>query len=164
MSLRLSSASFDDASLGARSTHTDDGQVLSILFDSLHAESAAADTDAVPQTRRAEGVVTGIGSGWVSVQVSGTMLADGAHGYAHVLGWANGRRLRASATATEAGADEPFVATVSAPIGADGQLRLSLLLLAQRDLGGDGTAAACWIDSVDIEVVAAPRQRAGAAR
>lgn len=157
MTLQLSTASFEDAGLGAHSTRTDDGQVLSVLFDQLQIDSAQADVDAVPQVRRAEGVVHCEGSGWVSVQVRGATAAAGGHGYAHVTGWANGRRLLPAAHAP----DEPFVTAVAAPVGRDGRLRLSLLLLAQRDLGSTDSAAACWVDSIDITVLPDAQSRAG---
>lgn len=159
MNLKLSSASFEDASLGMHGTRTDDGQILSVLFDHLQAASEATDHDAMPQVRRAEGVVQCEGQGWVSVQVRGATAAAGSHGYAHALGWANGRRLQAAARTP----DEPFVAAVAAPVGSDGRLRLSLLLLAQRDLGSPSAAAACWIDSIDIAVLPDQRARTGAA-
>ena len=54
MTFQLLSADFDDASLGVHSTRTDDGQVLSVLFEHLEVESQAEDDDAAPQVRRAE--------------------------------------------------------------------------------------------------------------
>ena len=75
MALRLSSASFEDATLGMQGSRTDDGQALSVLFDRLQVESATADTDTSPQVQRAEGVVQCEGSGWVSVQVRGSGVA-----------------------------------------------------------------------------------------
>lgn len=157
MSLQLRTVSFDDSSLGAHSTRTDDGQTLSVLFDHLHVESALADVDAAPQVLRAEGVVHCEGSGWVSVEVRGTTVASDGHGYAHATGWANGRRLLPAAHAP----DEPFVTSVAAPIGADGRLRLSLLLLAQRDLESTNSSAACWVDTIDIMVLPRAKGRAG---
>ena len=157
MVLQLLSVSFEDTSLGMNGTRTEDGQVLSVLFDRLAAESQAHDTDAAPQVGRAEGVVRCEGSGWVSVLVRGATFVVGEHGYAHAVGWANGRRLRATSDVP----GEPFAAAVTAPVGADGALRLSLLLLAQRDLAVAGAAAACWVDSIDIVVVPRPRARHG---
>ena len=95
------------------------------------------------------------GSGWVSVQVRGASVLVGGHGYVHAMGWANGRHLRAASDVP----GEPFATAVTAPVGADGALRLSLLLLAQRDLAEAGAAAACWVDSIDIMVVPDPRAR-----
>jgi hypothetical protein len=136
-------------------TRTDDGQLMSLLFDSLHVESAAADLDIAPQVKRAEGLVQCEGQGWVSVQLRGAMLATGGHGYAHAMAWANRRRLRVAGGAP----NEPFSASVAAPVGSDGRLRLSLLLLAQRDLGSEASAAACWLDSLDIAVLPAAEAR-----
>lgn len=157
MAFQLLSVSFEDTSLGMNGTRTEDGQVLSVLFDSLTSESQADDTDAAPQVRRAEGLVRCEGGGWVSVQVRGATAVVGDHGYAHVVGWANGRRLRAASDVP----GEPFATAVTAPVGADGALRLSLLLLAQRDLAEADSAAACWVDSIDIEVTPGPRARHG---
>ena len=158
MALQIMSVMFDDASLGMRGTRTDDGQVLSVLFDNLMAESQPADSDAAPQVRRAEGLVRCNGTGWLSVHVRGAVMVTGAHGYAHALGWANGRRLRLAPQ----GLDEPMTASISAPVGADGQLRLSLLLLAQRDLHEQASAAVCWLDSIDIAVLPLGRTKQAA--
>jgi len=156
MALTLLSASFEDEQLGVHGTRTDDGQVVSVLFDYLSVESSASDGDAIAQTVRANGTVRCEGTGWVTVHARGAALVAGEQGYAHAMGWANGRRLRLPAPAT----GEPISASVTAPVGADGLLRLSLLLLAQRDLTAPNSAAALWLDSLDIEVVPA-RQLAG---
>lgn len=156
MPLSLLSASFGDASPGFRSTRTEDGQVLSVLFDRLQIESARHDTDAAPQALRAEGVVQCRGSGWVVVEVRGATAAAGGHAYAHATGWANGRRLAPAPHAV----DEPFVTSVTAPVASGGSLRLSLLLLAQRDLDSANSAAACWVDSIDITVLPEPKAHA----
>ena len=152
MDLMLDRVEFDGDSAGARFTRTEDGGVLAILFDRLVVQSDAADVDAAPQTARLEAQVVGKGSGWVSVMVRGMVISSDPHGYAHVAGWANGRRMRAASPAV----DEPFAAAVAAPVGADGRLRLSLLLLAQRDLGVANSAAQCAVDSIDIEVIDSP--------
>lgn len=158
MGLKLNAATFEDASLAVRGTRTDDRTVFSLLFDNLVAQSQADDHDAAPATRRAEGVVQCEGSGWVCVLVRGAVAVAGEHGYAHAFGWANGRRLRATPRA----ADEPFSAAVAAPVGPDGQLRISLLLLAQRDLASSDSGALCAIDSIDISVLPAGPTRSPA--
>ena len=157
MTFQLLSVSFEDTSLGMRGTRTDDGQTLSVLFDRLVSESQPDDRDAAPQVSRAEGLVNCEGSGWASVQVRGATVVAGDHGYAHALGWANGRRLRPVSEIL----GEPFAAAVTAPVGPDGLLRLSLLLLAQRDLADAASGAACWVDSIDIMVTPGPRKRHG---
>jgi len=149
MSLKLNAATFEDTSLAVRGTRTDDRTVFSLLFDNLVAQSQADDNDAWPATRRAEGVVQCEGSGWVSVLVRGAIAVVGEHGYAHAFGWVNGRRLRATPRLP----DEPFSAAVAAPVAADGQLRISLLLLAQRDLASSSSGALCAVDSIDIGVL-----------
>lgn len=159
MGFKISSASFEDKSLGLRGSHTGDGQVLSLLFDDLSVRSGADDIDAAPQVRRAEGLVQCTGAGWVSVQLRGATAQAGDHGYAHATGWANGRRLRAA----EGPVDEPFTTAVLAPVGKDGKLRLSVLLLAQRDLLVAQSGAGCWVDSIDIAVTPGPRAQRRAA-
>ena len=158
MTLQLLAATFEDSSLGLHGARTDEGSALSLLFDSLMVESAAADVNPTPEVRRAEGVVQCAGSGWVSVQLRGATAVAGGHGFAHALGWANGRRLRALETAE----GEPFCISVAAPVAADGLLRLSLLLLAQRDLADANSAAACWVDSIDMSVLTLQRRQPGA--
>jgi hypothetical protein len=157
MGLQLERAEVADAEvLAATSARTVDGGVLSIVFGRLTARSLSDDADVAPQTLRAEIVVHGRGSGWVSVEVRGAGLSDRPHGYAHATGWANGRRLRLLT-----GSDgEPAAAAVSAPVGADGVLRVSLLLLAQRDLAVTPSAAQCWVDTIDVRVIDAPQRRA----
>lgn len=155
MSLKLNAATFEDASLAVRGTCTEDRTVFSLLFDNLVAQSQTDDNDAAPATQRAEGVVRCEGSGWVSVLVRGAVAVAGEHGYAHAFGWVNGRRIRA----TPREPDEPFSAAVAAPVGADGQLRISLLLLAQRDLASSSSAALCAVDSIDISVLPARQTR-----
>lgn len=149
MALKLTEADFADTSLGVRATVTQDAQVFSLLFDHLGVASESNDTDATPQVLRAEGTVRCQGRGWVTVHARGAAQVAGSHGYAQVMGWANGRRFRLAADS----ADEPMAASVTARVGSDGELRLSLLLLAQRDLSEANSAAACWVDSLDIEVV-----------
>lgn len=146
MALKLISASFEDSSLGAQSTSTPDGQVLSILFERLSAESQASDKDLQPQIGRAEGVVRSEGQGSVTVQVRGSSEVAGSHGYGHVMGWANGQRLHVNT-------DEfgNFVGVCTSLVKREG-LRISLLLLAQRDLAHENSAAACWIDTIDLLV------------
>lgn len=149
MSLKLHTAIFEDAALGVRGTRTDDGTQFSLLFDSLLADSQVSDTDFTPAVRRAEGVIQCDGSGWVSVLVRGRTIVVGEHGYAHVTGWVNGRRLRPAPS----GPDEPFSAATAAPVGPSGHLRISLLLLAQRDLAASDSGALCVVDSMDISVL-----------
>jgi hypothetical protein len=153
MAFQLLSATFEDSSLGLKGARTEDGQILSLLFNRLAVESLATDLGTGPQARRAEGQVRCEGSGWVSVQVRGVAAVVGEHGYAHLIGWANGRPLRMMVDSL----NEPFSACVSAPVGVDGVLRLSLLLLAQRDLAETASEAACWLDSIDIAITPGPR-------
>jgi len=160
MTLQLLAATFEDNSLGMNGSRTDDGSVLSLLFDRLMVESAAADAGPKAEVRRAEGVVQCAGSGWVSVQLRGATALAGDHGFAHAMGWANGRRLRASG----ASEGDPFSISVAAPVAEDGVLRLSLLLLAQRGLADATSAAVCWIDSIDIIVLETQQRAAGAGK
>jgi hypothetical protein len=155
MSIRFLDAQFDDASLGVHSSRTDDGQVLSILFDRLQSQSTPQDNDAAPELGRAEGTCRYEGSGWISVQVRGSTATTGPHGYAHAFGWVNGRRLQLAPSSS----DNQIHASVVLPVDSGAPLRLSLLLLAQRDLAEVGSTAACWVDSIDIQVVPAPRNR-----
>jgi hypothetical protein len=155
MTLKLMSSAFEDTSLGVTGTRTDSGNALSVLFDNLQADSQATDLDDAPQLRRAEGTVQCEGQGWVDVLVRGQAWMAGEHDQAQVMGWVNGRRLRATAS----GHGEPFSASVSARVGAAGRLRMSLLLLAQRDLHNAGSGALCAVDSIDITVRPTLRQR-----
>jgi len=161
MELVLESASFDNVDLGMSGTRTEDGQVLSMLFTGLAAASQPDDPDAVPQAMRADGLVRCRGTGWVSVQVRGGSDLSGPRGLAQVMVWANGRRIALLPESPQ----EPMAGATTARIGADGELRLSLTLLAQRDLLEPGSGAMCWVDSIDVQVQvpvprSGPQQRA----
>ena len=153
MDLILESASFDDIGLGMSGARTQDGQLLSVLFSRLEVSCPPNDLDAEPQTLRADGVVRCRGMGWVSVQVRGGSRLGGQRGLAHVMVWANGRRIAWLPDLPE----EPLCAATTARIGADGELRLSLTLLAQRNLAEAGSGAMCWVDAIDIQVLPAAR-------
>lgn len=157
MSLTLESASFDKVELGVSGARTNDGQVLSILFTGLEATSHPDDQDAMPQAVRADGPVRCRGTGWVSVQVRGGSQISGPRGLAHVMVWANGRRIGLMPDSPE----EPLAGATTARIGADGELRLSLTLLAQRDLAEAGSGAMCWVDSIDLQVIGPADRRPG---
>lgn len=158
MTLKLLQPEFADARLGLSFTHTEDRQVLSLLFERLSIESQTDDTGQPPEVLRAEGTVQVSGSGWVSLQVRGSGVLTGDHGLAHGLLWANGRKLRLSAQ----GQDTQYAAACAVPLRHSEPLRLSLLLLAQRDLQQAGSGAGFWVDSIDIAVlVPATRQRGG---
>ena len=153
MRLTLASVVFDGPPTRVSQAVTADGSALSVIFDQLVARSGTSDTDPMPQTVRLDGEVLCAGHGWVTVQARGAGLSSDAHGYAHATVWANGRRLRSEPAA----ANEPFVSAVVAPVEGRG-IRLSVLLLAQRDLGIAGSAAECWLDTLDIQVIDHPRR------
>lgn len=154
MSLQLQSARFATAAFSQ--TRTDSGNALSVLFDHLAVVSGRDDDDAPPQALRLDGEIHCSGAGWVSIQVRGQSLSSGPHGYAHLSAWANGRRLHAA----PAGAEEPFSVSIAVPVK-DEILRLSFLLLAQRDLTASNSAAECAVDSIDLLVIS-PRGRRAA--
>lgn len=148
MGLSLIEAAFDARAGAWRAAHTDNRQVLSILFDELSVHSGETDQDAAPQVLSFDGRIRCEGAGWVAVQVRGDAMSSSLHGWAHAKAWANGRALRAESPH----AGEPWCASVVAPVR-DGTLRVSLLLLAQRDLKDPTSAAACWLDSIDLTVI-----------
>lgn len=156
MGLILESASFDNVDLGMSGTRTEDGQVLSMLFTGLSAASQPSDPDAAPQAMQANGLVRCRGMGWVSVQVRGGSHLSGPRGVAQVMVWANGRRIALLPESPQ----EPMAGATAARVNADGELRLSLTLLAQRDLLEPGSGAMCWVDSIDVQVLV-PGPRSG---
>lgn len=151
--LTINAAAFEDSTLGAHAARTDDGRAFSILFDAFGAECRPADGSA--RLARAEGFIQCEGRGWLSLSVRGALSSTGAHGFAHLLGRANGQRLQAAAT--EGGG--PFDATLVVAVDRDSRVRLSLLLLAQRDFAEARSTAACWVDSLDIVVFERPLPR-----
>lgn len=154
MSLSLESARFDNMSLGVSGSRSPDGRHFSLLFDRLFADSQPQDESATPQCLRVEGLLRCAGQGWLSLQVRGGCQLSGGHGMAQALVWANGRRIALLPDRQ----DEPLAGATTARVGPDGELRLSLLLLAQRDLADPGSGALCWIDSIDLSVIEPTRR------
>lgn len=149
MTLTLESARFDNIDLGVSGSRSPDGRHFSLLFDRLFAESQPQDAQTLPQLIRAEGLLRCSGQGWLSLQVRGGCQLMGAHGLAQVMVWANGRRIVLLPDSSA----PPQADATTAAVGADGELRLSLSLLAQRDLAEPGSGALCWVDSIDLSVV-----------
>lgn len=147
MSLQLQSASFEADSSGFHVSRTDSGNALSVLFDHVVVKSGPQDADPRPQVIRLDGGITYQGHGWVHVDLRGYALSTHPQGYAHISAWIDGRRMMAA----PAGPDEPVSASLSAPVNG-GTLRVSVLLLAQRDLAAGTSTAACGLDSLDFIV------------
>jgi hypothetical protein len=147
MTLTISSATFEDCSLGAHAARATDGRAFSIMFDALrvHSEGASDGT----RMARGEGYVQCRGRGWVSLSVRGALAAVGSHAFAHLLGRVNGRRFEAACS----GAEEPFDTSVVAAVDDSGRLRVSLLLIAQGDPAQGQPAAACRVEAIELVVV-----------
>jgi len=149
MPLTLDAAVFANSQLDVKGTRTEDGQTLSILFGALSATSEVDDVDPAPDAVHADGEIRCTGTGWVEVQVRGAGHLSDARGLAHVVVWANGKRSSLTADAEE----EPLFGALTCRVVDGEPLRISLTLLAQRDLSSPTSAAACWVDSIDIKTL-----------
>lgn len=167
MSLKLGVVQFESASIGAVSRNTEDRKTLSVLFDGLVASHQPIDGHDGPQVICVDGVIHCDGAGCVSVQVRGGCYVAGRMGVAHAMVWVNGKPLGLIPLASE---DAGFAAT-TVSVTSGGSICLSLTALALRDMRDGSSAAECWIDSVDIQVLDHPpgvqrskRATAGAAK
>ncbi len=152
MQLELHSVSFDDSGIGVNGARAQDGQGLSIFFEHLCVDSHAGPQGTRPSWRCAEGEVQCSGTGWAKVQVRGRVNVSGAHGFAQILGWLNGQRLRSVAPS----AASPYCASAVVPVGPDGKLRLTIFMLAQHDFENACAISQCEVESLAIRVVPAP--------
>ncbi len=152
MQLELHSVAFDDAGIGVNGARAQDGQGISIFFEHLCVESCSGGQGMQPSWRCAEGEVRCSGTGWAKVQVRGRVQVRGNYGYAQILGWLNGQRLRCMAPA---GA-RPYSGSAVVPVGPDGRLRLTIFMLAQRDFSDPCGFSQCEVDSLAIRVVPTP--------
>lgn len=135
---------------GIHCARTDDGHQMSLLLQDFCAVSQPSQGCADPSSRQLDLWLPCTGQGWVLTQLRGSAISTGGHGWAELLAWVNGRPLRARAMPP----DEPLL--VSTKALAHGGLRLSLLLLAQRDLEDPASTAGCWVDSIDLTTMVSP--------
>lgn len=149
LSLTLECASFEPPGLGIRVERAADGSSFTVVFEGLAAESRADDPDPMPQVRLLDALVRCEGEGRVSIQIRGGASVSGEHGFAYGLANANGRRLHL----VPPGGDEPAAAAATAQVLAGGDLRLSLVLLAQHDPADQAGTALAWVDSIEITVM-----------
>ncbi len=153
MQLELHSVAFDDAAIGVNGARAKDGQGISIFFEHLGVESQAGLRGTQPSWRCAEGEVRCSGTGWAKVNVRGRIKLRGNYGFAHILSWLNGQRLRCHGPQ----AARAYSAGAVVPVGPDGRLRLTIFMLAQHDYADNSAISQCDVESLVIRVVPAPQ-------
>lgn len=137
----------------ASSTQTEDGRVISVLFDDLKADSSIRDSTPSVESKVMNFVVPlteGIQKS-VRVQARGFRAVAGQHSWAHALVWINGQRMRIPSS--QPNQDESWYAASLVNVQGKTELRVSVTLLAQRDMSELNSAAQCVLDSIDFEVI-----------
>lgn len=139
-----------------RGTITDDGQILSLLFDAANVISDGADTTACPVSRQLDLEIpcSGSGSALVRLEMSGARSNAGLHSWNHAFILVNGKRLPVpAAVGTNANGGENWYGALTLAVHARCALRVSISLLAQRDLADNSSTAQIGLDSIDLQVI-----------
>lgn len=134
-------------------TQTENGLVTSVLFDELKADSSTCDSTPTVESAVMNFVVPlteGIQK-FVRIEARGSRGIAGPHSWAHALVWVNGQRLRIPSN--QANLTEPWYASSQLNVQGKTELRVSVTLLAQRDMSELNSAAQCVLDSLDFEVI-----------
>jgi hypothetical protein len=144
---------------GLSSTRTFDGSVVSIVFDIFKADSNTND-----KTQSAEATILNFevpvcpaGSGLVRVEARGFMATIGAHSWVQAVMWVNGQRMVPISNSGET--NEKFYAALCVDATGQTKLRVSVTLLAQRDLALLGSDAQLVLDTLDFSALASPQVR-----
>ncbi|MBB5204836.1 hypothetical protein HNQ51_002150 [Inhella inkyongensis] len=156
MSMHIESIHFESTHFSLQGCHHADGEGVTVQFDGLTARSTAMD-EALLAARRACGIARFDGPGWANIQVHGACHRQGEQARAQLLLWANGRRI----SLIPEQPSEPLSGGCAVPISQNGELRLVLTLLAQRDASDPYSKALCWLESLQIAVLHSQSQWAG---
>lgn len=139
--------------LSTSATFTDDKRICSILLTGARVESLPSDSNPAP-----DGKVFEIEVGFttekkakVKVEARGARLLAGVHSWAHALIWANGQRLPLAPENADP-LDSTFYTAAISTAQPGEPLRISVSLIAQRDLGEAASQASFELDSLDITV------------
>jgi hypothetical protein len=138
---------------GVGTTRTSNGSVVSILFDACIAESSSRDRSLSAETfvlNFEVPVATGT-KGHVRVEAHGFSASFGAHSWTYAVIWVNGRKMKP--INSPADASENFYGALCVDIGGQAAIRVSVTLLAQRDLLSQSSAARIVLDTLDFEVL-----------
>lgn len=143
----------------AGSALTGDGSVLSIIFDKFKADSNPNDKALAAEANvlNFEVPITPAGSGLVRVEARGFMATSGAHSWVHAVIWVNGQRVVPISNHGEI--NENFYAALCVDATGQTKLRVSVTLLAQRDLALLGSDAQVVLDTLDFSALASPQAR-----
>lgn len=135
------------------STNTDDGSVVSVVFDAMCADSQLSD-----QTQSAEATVLNFEVplvanpyGLVRIEARGFMATVGEHSWTQAVIWVNGQRMSPRSNPSEF--NENFYAAMCVDTRDKSALRVSVTLLAQRDLAVSSSSAQVTLDTLDFSVL-----------
>ncbi len=141
------------ADKGVSATRTDDGSVLAVIFNACKAESTPND-----QTQSAEAAVLNFevplatgSNGLVRVEAHGFMGTAGSHSWVHAIMWVNGKRM--VPISNNGDTSENFYAALCIDVAGQSALRISVTLLAQRDLAIPTSSAELVLDTLDFAVL-----------
>ena len=141
---------------GVSTTKTDDGSVISVVFDAMRADSQPSD-----QTQSAEATILNFevplvanSQSLVRIEARGFLATVGAHSWVHAVMWVNGRRMVPISNNGEI--SENFYAALCVDTAGQSALRVSLTLLAQRDLSLQESSSQIALDTLDFSLLAIP--------
>ena len=136
------------------STRTDDGSAVSVLFNDFKADSNPSDNSQTAEvaTVNFEIPVAAYDSKFVLIEARGFCVSTGPHSWARFIIWVNGQRIAQPQSDTID--DGSFYAAMRVNVTQKSVLRVSVTLLAQRDLFEANSTAQCGLDSLDFSAVA----------
>lgn len=143
----------------ASSTYTNDGSVLSIIFNACKVESNPSD-----QTQAAEVKVLNFdvpvvasSNSLVRIEARGFMATEGPHSWVHGMIWVNGKRMMP--IQNEKDVNQNFYTALTVKTQGVTALRVSITLLAQRDLAITQSDAQIVLDTLDFSVLTPAKER-----
>ena len=132
---------------------------MSIIFEKFRADSAPSD-----QTQSAESALLNFdvplaagSKGMVRVEARGYLATVGAHSWAHAVIWVNGQRMMPISNSGEV--SENLYAALYVDGAGQSALRVSVTLLAQRDLTLPESNAQITLDTLDFSGFISPQER-----
>lgn len=137
----------------ASSTQTEDGRVVSVIFEDLKADSSIRDSAPSVESKVMNFAIP-LAEGsqkFVRVHARGFRAVAGLHSWALALVWINGQRMRIPSN--QASLSESWYAAALVNVQGKTELRVSVTLLAQRDMSEQSSAAQCALDSLDFEAI-----------
>lgn len=149
----------DLPSTEAGNAYTNDGSVLSIIFDACKVESNPSDQTQAAEVKvlNFEVPVAAGSNAIVRIEARGFMAAQGPHSWVHGMLWVNGKRM--VPIQNDGCVNQNFYAALSVKSQGVTALRVSITLLAQRDLAVVQSDAQLVLDTLDFSVLTPAKER-----